>query len=41
VLLDDYLSSDVTSESSSSESERYNKKATVDEALKSFINQGN
>ena len=39
VLLDDYLSSDVTSESLSSESQHYNKKKSVDDALKSFINQ--
>ena len=39
-LLDEYLSSDVTTESSSSETERYNTKSTVDDALKSFMNQG-
>ena len=38
-LLDDYLSSDVTSEGLSSESERYNKQNSVDSALKSFLNQ--
>ena len=38
-LLDDYLSSDVTSEGLSSEAERYNKQNSVDSALKSFLNQ--
>jgi len=39
VLLDDYLSSDVTSEGLSRETERYNKQESVDSALKSFLNQ--
>jgi hypothetical protein len=39
-LLDEYLSSDVTSESVSSESQMYNAKDAVDGALKNFMNQG-
>ena len=36
-LLDEYLSSDETSESLSSETEQYSRKKTVDDALKSFM----
>tara|TARA_B100001123_G_scaffold390182_1_gene467552 strand:- start:1238 stop:1456 length:219 start_codon:yes stop_codon:yes gene_type:complete len=39
-LLDEYLSSDVTSENGSSEKEKYNAKDAVDGALKNFMNQG-
>ena len=40
-ILDEYLSSDVTSEGFSKESERYNSnKGSVDSALKNFLNQG-
>ena len=38
-LLDDYLSSDVTSEGLSSETERYDTQKSVDSALKNFLNQ--
>ena len=38
-LLDEYLSSDVTSEGLSSESNHYNSQKTVDSALKNFLNQ--
>jgi len=37
-LLDEYLSSDESSESLSSETEQYNRKRTVDDALQSFMN---
>jgi hypothetical protein len=36
--LDEYLSSDESSESLSSETERYNSNKTVDDALKAFMN---
>jgi len=39
-LLDEYLSSDVTSEGVSSQTEKYNAKDAVDGALKNFMNQG-
>jgi len=38
-LLDEYLSSDESSESLSSETERYNSAKTVDDALKAFMNK--
>ena len=38
-LLDEYLSSDESSESLSSETERYNSTKTVDDALKAFMNK--
>ena len=37
-LLDEYLSSDESSESLSSETEQYNRQKSVDDALKSFMN---
>jgi hypothetical protein len=39
-ILDEYLSSDVTSENASSETEKYNKLDAVDDALKNFMSQG-
>ena len=39
-LLDEYLSSDVTSEMASSETEKYGKMGAIDDALKGFMNQG-
>jgi hypothetical protein len=39
-LLDEYLSSDVTSEGLSRETDRYNTQNSVDDALKNFINKG-
>ena len=38
-LLDDYLSSDMSSEGGSSETQKYNAKDAVDGALKNFMNQ--
>ena len=38
-LLDEYLSSDASSEGLSGETERYNQNNSVDDALKSFLNK--